>query len=1126
MLLMSSSSSRASSCFVNSSRICRAVKARWLKERKAIISFFMPALLIVGLLCQTARNAAGQTMSRVATSITASVPPHHEIDNHFRRDVHQVFNTSSGLPQDTVRQFIQTTDGYLWMATEGGLVRFDGYDFAIYDKRNTPALGSDLINAIFEDKAAHLWISTSSGITERSGSAFRHYSTHDGLPSDNVWATGQDAAGRIWAATTSGLARLEGGAFQVVSPASGSFGGRLATPFNAAGDGTFWIVSSSAVTRVDSHGNVQVLPLASSPADVALYGNDLWIVTADTLLSYSERGAASTIPLPSTRGMRLQAVTVDREGTLWLGTNTGLFSRSIHGPASQAWRHWTGENGLPAGSITKLFADSAGTLSIATEAGVFRYSHDQEISHPSNGDRFTPAFEQDGFNGTDILTLYRDQEGDLWAGSDSAGAAILRHPAFTTFTRREGLPSDVVRSVSTSFPHEGKAQELWFGTSAGLSSFSSGAFHTVKSAEGIASDEILALATASATADATQPLWIGTPDGLSYLRGVTSLTLTASDGLPDDSIRSLLLTRSGSLWIGTRHGLACLPHADPAEARAIHTITQANGLASNVIGSLLEDTDGSIWVGTLSGLTHLAARDGSQQACSVSAADAQSFAGKDGLTSPIVTALGTNHRGILWIGTSGGGLFAHENGRIVRIGSPADYAAGRLPATVYSIVEDAVGSTWLGSSTGVDRIRSSDLAALVHGAATADTIPIAHFDVADGLRIHDLASNGHPEAALTASGDLWFATSKGASVVDTHDPSLVLPPPLVALESVTIDDLPALSPGNQALAIPAGLGRLAFHYAGLSMAQPSKVRYRYQLEHFDHNWIEAGTRRTAYYTNIPPGRYTFRVLASFNGGAWSMAAAELRFTIAPHYYQTWWFYTLVVLLLAAIAWQLYLYRLRQVELRFHAVLGERNRIAREIHDTLAQDIVGISVQLELVSRLMARSVDQALLQLQETRALVRKSLADARSSIWDLRSPASGDGDLPSRLRTLARRLVADTKTETKIVLDIHITGTYRSFPDPRENEVLRIAQEAITNATRHAKPKTIRVSLIYHAAGVRLEVQDDGRGFEVPTQKSGPPGHYGIRGMYERADRAHAMLTIRSSPGTGTTVSADVAEL
>jgi signal transduction histidine kinase len=213
---------------------------------------------------------------------------------------------------------------------------------------------------------------------------------------------------------------------------------------------------------------------------------------------------------------------------------------------------------------------------------------------------------------------------------------------------------------------------------------------------------------------------------------------------------------------------------------------------------------------------------------------------------------------------------------------------------------------------------------------------------------------------------------------------------------------------------------------------------------------------------------------------------------------------------------LYLYRLRQVELRFDAVLSERGRIAREIHDTLAQDIVGISVQLELVSRLMTLSLEAAKEQLQQTRVLVRRSLTQARSSIWDLRS--SGSGDLPSRLRDAAKELTRDTG----ITLRLDIGGTYRAFNQTVEDELLRIAQEAITNAVRHASATTIDVSLNYHATGARLEVHDDGRGFIMTGSKSGPAGHYGIRGMHERAERAHGMLEIQSSPGSGTTVIAE----
>jgi signal transduction histidine kinase/streptogramin lyase len=706
----------------------------------------------------------------------------------------------------------------------------------------------------------------------------------------------------------------------------------------------------------------------------------------------------------------------------------------------------------------------------------------------------------EGFTGTDILTIYIDREGNIWVGSENAGAAVLRRPPFSTIGKRDGLADDQVRSLL-----QDAQGDLWFGTGSGLTRLQQGVFSTTAVAQGLASNEILALAGESA-----DTLWVGTPDGLSHLQHGRIETLTASDGLPDDNIRSLLLARDSTLWIGTSHGLASLPQADPARAKSIHTYTQADGLGSNVIGSLLEDADGSLWVGTLNGLSHLVH------------GQIRNYAAADGLSSVIVTALGKDRRGNLWIGTNSGGLFTFQGGKITHVGNTADETGGRLAGTIYGIVADDTQHVWLSSSTGVYRIASSDLEALSSGRKSPTEIAIDHFDVADGLRLHDFASGGHPEALLTSQGLLWFATQKGASVADTHNPTLNRPAPPVSIENITIDDsavVPEDKNGEASFQVPAGHARLSFHYAGLSFATPSKIRYRYQLEHFDHNWIDAGVRRTAFYTNISPGRYTFRVQASMNGADWSSTTAAVAFTIAPHYYQTWWFYTLLGILMSLIAWQLYLYRLRQVELRFHAVLAERGRIAREIHDTLAQDIVGISVQLELVSRLMTVSADKAKAQLQETKALVRKSLAGARSSIWDLRSSTSGQGgDLPTRLRDTAKQITRDSS----IALQLKIGGTYRAFPQTTEDELLRIAQEAITNAVRHATPKTIAVSLNYHANGARLEVHDDGRGFVMENRKSGPEGHYGIRGMHERAERAKATLEIQSAPGSGTTVIAE----
>jgi signal transduction histidine kinase/ligand-binding sensor domain-containing protein len=867
------------------------------------------------------------------------------------RYTRQVWNTSSGLPQDTVRQFLQTREGYLWMATDGGLVRFDGIDFTIYDRRNTPQIQSDLINALLEDQVGNLWIATSNGLLHLTSGRFTRYTTQQGLPSDSVSAVYRDQSGKICATTSGGRACLMSNGF-------------VAVP-------------GSELSGAEKSGPPNQLPRATSA-----------------------------------------------DGTIWSATPEGL-SRLSNGQTS-----------------------------------------------------LVPMPE--GFTGSDILTLYADREGGLWIGSENAGAAILRQLPFATIGRKDGLAADQVRSLL-----QDARGDLWFGTSAGLTRLHQGVYSTMAVAQGLASDEIIALAGSS-----SDDLWAGTPDGLSHIEGGRITTLTASDGLPDDDIRSLLEARDHSLWIGTTHGLANLR---PGKVNSIQTFTTADGLPSNVIGSLLEDSDGSLWIGTRNGLAHLQ--------------NGRISSYTDGLKSPIITALGKDSRGALWVGTGGSGLYEWANPRFLPV------LPGGLPDTIYSILEDGEGQIWISSPDGIYRIAANELHALAENPKSGAPPVVTRYDVADGLRITDCSSGGHPEAIRASDGRLLFAAGKGVSIVDPADLNLHPAAPPVVLESILIDDATAES--SSSLHVAAGHERFAFHYAGLSFATPSKVRYRYQLEPFDRTWIDAGSRRTAYYTNIPPGRYRFHVLASTDGVTWSQSAAEVALVIAPHYYQTWWFYSLVALLIALLGWQLYLYRLRQVELRFDAVLAERGRIAREIHDTLAQDIVAISVQLDLVARLMTLSVDKAKAQLVTTRDLVRKSLAEARSSIWDLRSQPTTGGDLPTRIRDVTRQVAGDSPLK----LNLLITGTYRPSSRDLEDELLRIAQEAVTNAVRHAGAQTIDVSLSYHADGVDLCVHDDGRGFTVSDARSGPPGHYGLRGMYERAERAHATLTVESAPGAGTTV-------
>jgi signal transduction histidine kinase len=357
-----------------------------------------------------------------------------------------------------------------------------------------------------------------------------------------------------------------------------------------------------------------------------------------------------------------------------------------------------------------------------------------------------------------------------------------------------------------------------------------------------------------------------------------------------------------------------------------------------------------------------------------------------------------------------------------------------------------------------------------------------------------------------------------------HFPVNAAPPP-VALERFAVDDVDqSLRGTGSSIQVPAGHVHFQFDYAGLSFVAPQKVRYRYRLEGFDRDWTEAGARRSAFYTNIPAGRYTFKVQAANNDGVWNAEGAGLEFELRPHFYRTVWFYALLLAAAAGMVLLVLKLRLKRAEREFNAVLGERNRIAREIHDTLAQGYVGISVQLEVLAELLRMNkAEAAAKHLDSTRGYVREGLAEARQSIWALRSQDAGETTLPVRLRRMV-----EGEDGHGLEAGLSIFGAYRTLPAETEREFLRVAQEAIHNVKKHAGAKKLFVQLAYGPGEVALEVRDDGRGFAVGKElqavlERDGPGHYGLTGMRERAAAIGGTLEVISEPGVGTTVKLEV---
>ncbi|HEY0784954.1 MAG TPA: two-component regulator propeller domain-containing protein [Acidobacteriaceae bacterium] len=1009
----------------------------------------------------------------------------------------QSWQSDTGLPQSTVRAIVQTRDGYLWVGTEAGLARYDGVEFRVFDSGNTPGLASDSISGLSEDRDGALWIGTAQGVACYREGAFTFYGTSDGLPSATVLGTYRTRDGGVLVMTPAGAAAFRGRRWQAL-PGTERLGMTAEVSLVAEdGRGRMWMAGpagAAAVVREGAGGAVAGLELVGSIEALAVDAEGaLWVGGAGGLLRVGEDGrGASQIGaarqasaggaargrggardgLPAAEVTSLLAAP---GGGMWIGTAKGLALASAGG--IRALPEFRGQR------VLRLFLDRAGTLWVATSEGLARVT----------GGAVDFATRKPVPTG--VLSILEDREGSMWFGTETAGLHLVREQAFSTLTSDDGLSASLVRAV-----FEDHAGTLWMGTSGGgLDLLRDGRVQPF--AGRLPSKVVLALAETSGAGG--YELWVGTPEGLVGVRGSETRLFTTADGLIDDFVRSLYADRDGSLWVGTRHGLS---HYAGGSFRSY---SRVDGLAGDLIGAILRTSGGALYVGTLGGLSRMKG-DGFEDA----------LPGAPGGVA--VTALLEDSPGTLWMGSNGGGVSSLARGRLTRY-PPAETG---LPATVYGMLEDGGGHLWLSSRRGVDRVGLAALEAFAGGRAGG--LGVVHYGTADGMRINEASGGGHPAACRARDGGLWFATLNGAAVVHPGAGLRNAVPPLTAIEQVLVEDRPEPAgdgPAAATITVPPGHGRLTVQYTGLSFVAPLKVRYRYRLEGLDKGWVEAGSRRTAFYTNVPPGTYRFLVLSANNDGVWSTAPAEVRFHVQPYLYQTGWFYALMTVALLGLGYALYRWRLLLVQAQYQAVLQERGRIAREIHDTLAQGYVAISVQLELAERLLASSAEAAREQLRETRTLVRESLAEARSSIWNLRAQSDAE-TLPSRLAAyctaqgaaLARRDGAGATLK----FDVH--GTYRPLALRVEEEVQRIAQEAVLNAVAHARATRIMVTLSYDTQVLELCVTDDGVGLQPMAVEPTSRGRFGLQGMRERAQRIGAVLAFEGGQPRGTTVRLEVA--
>lgn len=762
------------------------------------------------------------------------------------------WKTEQGLPENTVICMVQTTDGYIWLGTSNGLVRFDGARFKIFNANNTRELENSFIRSLYEDREGTLWIGTEGGLTEYKEGAFTNYSHRDELQHKIVRCVYQDSKKNLWIGTyDGGLIRLRDGQFTTFSTKNG--------------------LSSNMITCIleDSNGNLRIG--TKNGLNNLVDGTFNVLTTQNGLLSNY-----------------ITCVFEDSEKNLWIGTSNGL-NQLKDGKCES----YTTRDGLSYEMVTNILMDRAGNLWIGTDGG--------GLNRMQNG-KFTSFTTKDGLPCNHVFALLEDREGSLWIGTVEGGVNRLKDVAFITYTSREGLADDMVRCVI-----EDSSGNLWVGTDNGLSLLSRGKYttdtiHTVSSGNYIG----------SLYEERPGKLWVGTKNGLyCWEKGIFSLFCKKKEWT-GTIISSIIEDIDGNLWVGTL-GSGLFRFKDSKW----DVYTTRNGLSHNQVTCIHENSIGHLWIGTRDGLNHL--KEGTFTHYTVT----------DALPHSIINCIYEDEEGTLWIGT-GNGPCRFKHG----IFSP--YYNGHeafLNNGIYSVVEDNKGYLWMSSNKGIFRASKRELNnfADAHSEDKNSITDILVFGQDDGMKSRICNGLTQPAGWKSRDGTLWFPTIKGVVSVDPRNlkKNTLIPP--VVIEEILVDnkEFDIFSrPTQEKVTFPPGKKKFEFHYTALSFLRPEKVCFKYRLKGYEEDWVDAGTRRIAYYTSLPPGEYTFRVTACNNDGQWNPEGGSFHFYQKSYFYQTIWFYFLCVIAIAAAGIGFYTWRFRKMKKReeeLEALVAKRTR---------------------------------------------------------------------------------------------------------------------------------------------------------------------------------------------------------
>ena len=941
----------------------------------------------------------------------------------------------------------QTADGYLWIGTSNGLLRFDGIRFVPWTPPPGKQLPSPVIAQLLAARDGSLWIGTTRGLSHSTKNELTHYSSgasavygpHVEDPKGAVWVL------RIAADHNGSVCQVDGHAMRCYGKADG-IPEQSYTCLARDPAGNVWLGGSTNLTRF-------------RPGDVQ---------------SYYPAGLKGKEGRPS-----VAALAAMPDGSLWvgfLGPGPGLGLQRL---ANGVWQSFV-VPGFDSSTLAvlNLFIDRRDSLWVGTfGSGLYRI-HGREVDHFAGSD---------GLTGDTVYALFEDAEGNLWVATDK-GLDCFRDLKVTTLSKQQGLTTRSVGSVQAM-----RGGATWIGGASGLDIVGSGTgnIRSLQPGKGLPDTQVTSLFE-----DHAGQHWVGIDDTLNIYEKGGFTKINRRDGSPTGMILGITEATDNSLWV--------LSYGPPRKLLHIVDRKVQEELPSPqtpAASSLVADPRGGIWLGLVNG--DLARyRDGRLE----------SFRFEHTPDSRVVQVIVASDGAVL--GATAFGLIGWSNGtqRILnaRNGLPCDGVNG--------VVEDGEGSLWLYMQCGLVNLPRTDVQRWWPRQDVR--LQPSVLDALDGVQ------TGNPtafesNAVRAVDGRLWFTN---ASVAQTFDPAHrarnpIAPP--VHVEQLIADHRNLPVEGD--VRLPARTRDVEIDYTALSFAVPQKVRFRYRLEGRDRDWQEPGSRRQAFYTDLGPGTYRFHVIACNDDGVWNENGALLSFSVAPAYYQNGWFVALCVAAGAACLYLLYLLRVRQVTRvvlgRMQDRLAERERIARDLHDTLLQSVQGLILKFQALANRVPR--DEPIRRAIETTLdHADRVVAEGRARVRDLRDSTLTLHDLPAAFQRVAEEHARGQTTAFRAVVE----GSERKLHPMVLEESYAIGREALLNALTHSEGRQIEVEIDYGPKQFRLRVRDDGRGIDPAVlEKGGRESHFGLQGMRERARKIGAHLDLRGRPGSGTEVALTV---